>query len=102
MSRRKQLARLLNAAHRYVDQHLPDLRHAPLALRMLDGPPGSPRYAVTVAACRAQACPRGISTLDAAAGQCHVPDCPLRHTARLLLDRQGNVIQATRSGILWS
>jgi hypothetical protein len=102
MTRRKQLARLLNVAHHYVDQHLPELRHAPLAMRMLDGPPGSPRYAVTVAACRAQACPHGISALVAAAGQCHVTDCPLRHTARLLLDRQGNVIQATRSGIHWA
>jgi hypothetical protein len=102
MSRRKQLTRLLNAAHRYVDQHLPELRHVPLAMRMLDGPPGSPRYAVTVEACCAQACPHGFSILVAAAGQCHMRDCPLRHTVRLLLDRQGNLMQATRSGIHWS
>jgi hypothetical protein len=102
MSRRKHHNRLLTAARTYVNHHLPELRHAPLAMRMLDGPPSSPRYAVTVEACCAQACPRGYSTLVAVAGGCNVLDCPLRRTVRLLLSRQGDVMQATRSGIHWS
>ena len=102
MPRRKQHNRLLTAARTYVNENLPELRQAPLAMRMLDGPPGSPRYAVTVEACCAQVCPQGFSTHVALAGQCNVLDCPLRRTLRLLLDRQGGMMQATQSGIHWS
>jgi hypothetical protein len=74
----------------------------PLRLQPLDGPPDSPRYAATSEACIAAVCPRGYGAQAASSGQCGVLDCPLRRSARLLLDRQGTVIHATISGIHWN
>ena len=101
MARKKRANPLLVAARTYLSQHVPELKAAPLQLRMLDGPPESPRYAVTAEDCLAGACPFGASAV-AHAGQCSVRDCPLRCSVRLLLDRRGEVVQATRSGIHWS
>jgi hypothetical protein len=102
MARKKRPNPLLSAAHTYVSEHVPELKAAPLLLRMLDGPPGSPSCAVTVEACTAVECPNGVSTLIAESGQCGVRDCPLRCSVRLLLDRGGVVVQATRSGVHWN
>src|SRR5262245_36600297 len=99
MARKKRPNPLLSAARIYVSQHVPELNAAPLRLRLLDGPPGSPSYAVTAEACMAGDCPNGQSALIAANGQCRVRDCPLRCSVRLLLDRRGAVVQATRSGV---
>jgi hypothetical protein len=90
------------AAQLYVSQHLPELRDLPLRLQALDGPPGAPRYAATIEACVANICPRGCAAQADASGQCGVLDCPLRRSARLLLDCSGTVIQATISGIHWN
>jgi hypothetical protein len=102
MPRHNRQDRLLSAARSYVHQHLPELQRAPLRLHPLDGPPGSPRYAVTVEACFAEVCPRNFPATVASSGQCGVLDCPLRRSLRLLLDHQGVVLQATTSGIHWS
>jgi hypothetical protein len=102
MARRKRPDPLLAAARTYISRYLPELKAAPLQLRMLDGPPGSPCCAVMVETCPAGACPRGVPVLAAARGECTVRDCPLRCSVRLLLNRSGMVVQATRSGIHWS
>jgi hypothetical protein len=102
MGRKRRIHPLLIAARAYMNRHAPELKTAPLRLRMLDGPPGSPRCAVTAEACLAGVCPYGVSAGVAASGQCLVRDCPLRCSVRLLLDRRGVVVQATRSGIHWS
>ncbi len=102
MARRKRPNPLLIAARTYISQHVPELKAAPLQLRMLDSPPASPSCAVTAEACLAGDCPNGISALVAESGQCTVRDCPLRCSVRLLLDRRGAVMQATRSGSHWN
>jgi hypothetical protein len=101
MPRRKRQNPLLAVAQRYLCQHLPELRDARPRIRMLDGPPGSPRYAVTVEACRPVPCPHGVPRAVADAGECPIRDCPIRNTVRLLLDLEGEVVQVTRSGIHW-
>jgi hypothetical protein len=90
------------AAQAYVSEQLPELRDLPMRLQALDGPPDSPRYAVTLEACVARVCPRGISDEAASSGRCGVLDCPLRRSARLLLDEEGVVVHATISGIHWN
>ena len=102
MARKKHTNPLLIVARTYVSQHMPELKAAPLQLRMLDGPPGSPSCAVTAEACLAGDCPNGVSASVADSGQCAVRDCPLRCGVRLLLDRRGEVLQVTRSGIHWN
>jgi hypothetical protein len=102
MARRKRVNPLLIVARTYINQHVPELQAAPLQLRMLDGPPGSPNCAVTAEACLAGDCPNGIPALVAESGQCSVRDCPLRCSLRLLLDRRGAVMQVTRSGVHWN
>jgi hypothetical protein len=102
MARKKRTNPLLIAARTYLSLHVPELGAAPLRLRMLDSPPGSPSYAVTAEACLAGDCPNGIAASVAESGGCTVRDCPLRCGVRLLLDRRGLVMQATRSGIHWN
>jgi hypothetical protein len=102
MARKKRVNPLLVAARAYVSQHVPELKAAPLQLRLLDGPLGSPSCAVTAEACLAGACPNGVPTAIAQSGQCTVRDCPLRCGVRLLLDQCGAVIQVTRSGVHWN
>jgi hypothetical protein len=102
MPRGKHKNRPLSAVQTYVSQHLPELRGIPLRLQLLDGPPDAPRYAASLEACVASVCPHGFSAQADAGGQCGVLDCPLRRSARLLLDSQGAVIHATISGIHWN
>ena len=101
MARKKRVNPFLIAARTYVSQHVPELKAAPLQLRMLDGPPESPSCAVAAEACLANDCPEGVPLAVAESGQCTVRDCPLRCSVRLLLDRRGAVMQATRSGVHW-
>ena len=102
MPRGRRENRPLSAAQMYVGEHLPELRDMPLRLQLLDGPPDSPRYAVTLEACIATVCPRGFGAQADSSGQCGVLDCPLRRSVRLLLDCQGTVMHATISGIHWN
>jgi hypothetical protein len=93
---------MLTIARAYIREHLPELKDAPLRLRMLDGPPGSPRYTVTIEKCSPGACPHGIEPDLAAAGACPVRSCEARHSIRLLLDRDGAVVSIIRSDLHWS
>jgi hypothetical protein len=102
MARKKRVNRLLSVARIYVSQYVPELKAAPLQLRMLDGPPGSPSCAVMAETCVADDCPNGIPAALGQSGQCPVRDCPLRCSLRLLLDRGGAVMHVTRSGIHWN
>jgi hypothetical protein len=101
MARRKRQNPLLTVARTYLAQHMPDMHGARLRIRALDGPPGSPRYAVTAELCTTGGCPHGISPATASAGNCPVIECPLRNAVRLLIDRHGAVMHTTRSGIHW-
>ena len=102
MSRRKRQNQMLNTARQYVDLYMPELRGASLRVRSLDGPPGSPRYAVIAEVCPLTQCPHGIAPAISASGQCPVRECPLRRSARLLLDRNGVVMRVTRSAVHWN
>lgn len=102
MARPKRVNPMLNVAQKYLSQHAPEMRDVPLRVRSLDGPPGSPRYTVTAEACVAGECPYGVSRAMAAAGNCPILDCELRHSVRLLFDRQGELVEDMRSGIHWA
>jgi hypothetical protein len=101
MARKKRVNPLLIVARTYVSQHVPELKAAPIQLRILDGPPGAPCCAAMAEVCLASECPNGIPALAAKNGQCSVRDCPLRCSLRLLLDRSGAVVHVTRSGVHW-
>ena len=60
MARKKRTNPLLLAARTYLRLHAPDLQAAPLRLRMLDGPPGSPSCAVVAEVCQVAICPNGV------------------------------------------
>jgi hypothetical protein len=102
MTRRKQHNALLATVRDYLRQFMPELRGARLTAHMLDGPPDSPRYAVTAERCTANRCPHGIAATLAAEGRCSVIECPLRDSARLLVDRRGVVVQSIRGDTHWS
>ncbi|HWQ11854.1 MAG TPA: hypothetical protein VNL77_03595 [Roseiflexaceae bacterium] len=101
MPRKKRQNPLVAVARAHLSQYVPELKDAPLRVRMLDGPPGSPRYAVTVESCPPGPCPHGMPPEVAAAGTCPIQDCPLRNSIRLLLDRSGAVVQITRNHMHW-
>lgn len=101
MSRPRRQIPHLAAARRYIEEHFPELRDAPLQVHQLDGPPDAPRYAVTAELCTADTCPHNVTVEAAAAGNCDVVVCPLRHTVRLLFDQDGSVVQVTRSDLHW-
>ncbi len=101
MARPKRVNPMLRIAQKYVSLHMPEFQNVPLRVRSLDGPPGSPRYTVTAEACCASVCPYGVSPTTAAAGDCPILECQLRDSIRLLLDRQGQVLEEMRSGIHW-
>ena len=101
MSRRNDKQRSIQAARRYVGQLAPELCERQFVIHSLDGPPEAPRYAVSVEVCAAHVCPRGVSAQEAAAGHCDVLDCPLRRSARILLDRDGKVLHAQVGTIHW-
>lgn len=91
----------LVTARRYIEEHLPELKDAPLTIRMLDGPPGSARYAVTVEQCQPGECPHGIDADLRLTGQCTIEQCTMRHTTRILLDQHGVVMQISQNDRHW-
>jgi len=101
MARRTRANLVVQTARRYVDVYMPELHGASLRLHRLDGPPSSPRYAVTAEACLVARCPRGIPTALAEAGECPIRTCPLRRSVRLLFSRGGDIIQVVRSQVHW-
>ncbi len=79
---------MLQIARDQVCRLDPDLEHARFAVRLLDGPPGAPRFVVTATRCPSDcACPNR----DALA------HCPRRLNTRLLLSREGALIQASEA-----
>lgn len=99
MARPRRQSPQLVIARRYIKQHMPELEGAALRVRQLDGPPGSPRFVVTIEHCHAQACPHGHDKQTD--GPCGVESCALRFSARLLITRDGEVIQVTNSDLHW-
>jgi hypothetical protein len=90
---------MLKVARDHLKQLDAALRDEPIHLRMLDGPLGAPRYAVYVGTCeRDGPCPHSVEHVT----PCPVLDCDLRHSLRLLLDREGNLIEVLRSGVRWT
>jgi len=101
MARPKRRYPVWGAARTYLQQHAPELLDRPLRIRMLDGPPHSPRYAAMAEMCTTSRCPHGVSPEAAAAVDCPVLTCPLRRSVRILLDAQGTVVQAIHGDIHW-
>lgn len=90
---------MLQVARDHLRQLDSELLDAPLHLRMLDGPPGAPRYAIYVGVCeRKGPCPHGVEEVS----PCPVLDCELRHSLRMLLDRDGNLVEVLRGGVRWT
>jgi hypothetical protein len=90
---------MLRVAREHVRRLNMGLDEEPIHLRMLDGPPGAPRYAVYVGACMSEGgCPHGISDRTT----CPVLECKLRHSLRMLLDRDGNLVELLRGGVRWT
>lgn len=89
---------MLAVAREHLRKLAPDLADLPLHLQQLDGPPGAPRYAVSVASCHRQGdCPHGVTVEQT----CAVPNCTLRHSFRLLLTRDGQVVQTIDGDGQW-
>jgi hypothetical protein len=101
MPRHNRKNRLRTTVQSYLRRQAPELQDAPLQLRVLDGPPGAPRYVASAEICDPSGCPHAGSRQAAASSHCGVFDCPLRCSMRLLLDGRGSIMQATRSGIHW-
>jgi hypothetical protein len=89
-------------AQRYLRRVMPAMEQARYTVHALDGPPGGPRFAVTAELCDVSSCPRGITPEQAAGGRCLQRACPLRHTARLLLNGNGDVVLVTSSDLHWT
>lgn len=102
MARPRRKSPLLAIARSYISAHMPELRDAPLHIRQLDGPPGAPRFAVTIEHCAPAQCPHGVPRNVAAAGGCPVRACPLRRSVRILMNRDGTIVQVTQSRLHWS
>jgi hypothetical protein len=91
----------MKLARSYVQAHVPELADVPLHLRQLDGPPGSPRFLVTIERCGAAECPHGVPQEIAETGGCSVHECSLRHAVQLLLGREGELIRLEHNGVHW-
>jgi hypothetical protein len=104
MARPKRLPHpLLGVARAYIAENMPEMQGVPLRLHHLDGPPGSPRYAITADVChKRHNCPLGVPAELAENGKCPIIDCSIRQSIRLLFDRNGELIKTTESGIRWS
>jgi hypothetical protein len=91
----------LAAARSYLNQHMPEMKDAPLMLNALDAPEGAPCFAISATRCAYELCPHHISPRLAAAGKCPVLSCPLRKSVRLLLNAENEIVQATRGPVRW-
>jgi hypothetical protein len=90
---------MLKVAREHLCAIEPRLKDAPLSMRTLDGPPGSPRYAIWVTACtRSGPCPHGFTNEQG----CSVHYCPLRDSFRMLFTREGQLVELIRDGVRWS
>ena len=90
---------MLKVAREHLKHLDAELYDELIHLRMLDGPPGAPRYAVYVGACeRDGPCPYSVEDVT----PCPILDCDLRHSLRLLLDRDGKLVEVLRSGVRWT
>jgi hypothetical protein len=92
----------LALAQKYLEEQFPEVGEVTIRIRQLDGPPGSPRYAATAEICSACTCPQGVPRAQALAGECAVARCPMRRTIRLLLSRDGELMQVTNNELHWS
>jgi hypothetical protein len=89
---------MLRVARDHLSAIEPGLEDAPLRLHTLDGPPGSPRYAVSVSRCRRQGpCPYDVVDEQL----CSVHECAQREALRMLLNRDGEVVEIIRDGLRW-
>jgi hypothetical protein len=103
MPRRTSQEQIQSAARGYIQACAPELREAPIVVRMLDGPPDAPHFSASVEQCGASGdCPHGIAPEVAACGKCPIAACRLRCSMRLLLDRSGTVVQVLRGNTHWS
>lgn len=91
----------LQAARDYLREAAPHLAAVPLRLQALDTAPGGPCYAVTAELCDTIHCPHRIRPAVAAAGNCPILSCAVRQSIRLLLNDQGEVVQATYGNVHW-
>lgn len=90
---------MLQVAREHLRELDEELHEEPIHLRMLDGPPGAPRYAVYIGACEREGpCPYGVAEQN----PCPVLDCQQRHSLRMLLDREGKLVEVLRSGVRWT
>jgi hypothetical protein len=101
MGRPKRKNPLVPVVRSYVQERYPELTNARLSIRRLDGPPGSPRYAASLELCDVTRCPFHVGATDVEAGHCPHRDCQLREALRLLLDRNGTVVQVHQSHLHW-
>jgi hypothetical protein len=89
---------MLRVARAHLNKLAPDLRNARFRLRQLDGPPGSPRFAVSVDMCRdVAACNHGVTDTE----KCPIFACSQRHAIRLLLSREGELLQVINDDLRW-
>jgi hypothetical protein len=89
---------MLRVARAHLNKLAPELRGAPIHLHQLDGPPNAPRYAVSVEACQsAQGCPHGVSDPQL----CPIVVCSQRRAIRLLLSREGELMQMINDDRRW-
>lgn len=89
---------MLRVARAHLSKLAPELRNARFRLRQLDGPPGSPRFAVSVDMCRdVHSCPHGVADTE----NCPVFACSQRKAIRLLLSREGELLQVINDDLRW-
>jgi hypothetical protein len=89
---------MLRVARAHLSKLAPELRNARMRMRQLDGPPGSPRYAVSVDMCRDVAsCAYGVTNTE----KCPIFACSQRHAIRLLLSREGELLQVIKDDLRW-
>lgn len=89
---------MLRVARTHLSKLAPELRNARLRLRQLDGPPDSPRFAVSVDMCRdVAACIYGVTDTD----KCPIFACNQRRAVRLLLSREGELLQVINDDLRW-
>jgi len=89
---------MLRVARTHLRRLAPELADAPLHLHQLDGPPGAPRYSVSVELCESVAnCPYKVTDPK----KCPIFACGERRSLRLLLTREGELVQAISDDLNW-
>lgn len=89
---------MLKIAREHIRRLDATLKDAPIRLHQLDGPPGSPRFAVSVARCfREGDCPHEVISEAA----CPILECDMRHSLRLLFTREGELVEVIKGDLKW-